>query len=273
VAPYPRDLLTRQAPPPYPYLASFERRGRRLAYVAADHDYQPNGPTHALVQRVFEAHAPRAVIVEGFATSRGAGAMNADITSARPSSWAQGEAGHTARLALDAGIPYWGGEPDGRAISAALLMQGFSKEDLLADKILRLLPQTLAVGELTGPRDPRFESLLRIWVAIAAADLDQPPPFGPTEFYAWYSDNFSADFAEDPAFATRHSAGPTNRVAALVRAQSAFRDKHLLALIMARLESHRDVLVVFGGTHFVAQRRALTAALGEPAVSALTHSS
>lgn len=255
----------------YPYVALHERAGRRLAFVAAAHSQERDGPTQRSVRAAFDRVRPAVVIVEGVPSSLGenpadvvALARRTDDPAAEP--YARGEAGYAASLALGAGVPFVGGEPTEALQARALAAQGFDPLDVFHADLLALLGQSIRGGEITGPDDPAFDAAFGRWTVSLSIERDDPPRISYEGFADWYRAQYGVDYRSDPLFAARADPGADSLVGRIVQARSLLRDRHLLGVILRAVERYKRVLVVYGGTHRTALARALTAELGPAAV-------
>ncbi|MGH6950469.1 MAG: hypothetical protein ACREH4_06335 [Vitreimonas sp.] len=251
----------------YPCAAIYRQGRFELTFVGARHDADPEGATQALVRSAFAQAAPRAVIVEGFATETGVSPADAaeDARQAQ-SAWARGEAGLAVRLALDGEIPFRGGEPTQRQVYDALLAQGYSIDELFGGLVLNATIQSLQAGQLHSGADPRFSNLFDAVQRMIRSEqsLALPPDYSAERFYAWYEAAFDAPFQSDPALITRGAPDPSTHVGRMHIAWDGPRDVNLLRIIRETLTEHERVLVVYGGSHLTALEPALAEMLGPP---------
>ncbi len=219
------------------------------------------------MQEAFSRDAPRVLIVEGFATDEGPSPADVSENARRgESAWAHGEAGFAVRLALAAGIPFFGGEPTRRQMHDALLQQGYTREDLFGGLVLNATAQSLMANQLLSPSDERFSELFAAVQRLVREEqsLDLPPDYDMGEFYNWYRGAFGVAFREDPHILARTAPDPANRIGRMHIASNRLRDVHLLGSIRARLEEYSKVLVVYGGGHLTALSPALADMLAPP---------
>ena len=267
VAPYTTELALSAEPYPFPYTAVHRKGARRLGFVAAAHTVDPASPTMQAIRAAFVDVRPAAVIVEGFPTEMGENpsviteiVATGDQPDADP--YARGEAAYAARLAMDAGVPFLGGEPTEAEQTRVLLAQGFDARDIFFTDLLKVLPQSIRGGEISGPDDSRFENVFARWTISLAIERDDAPEITIDEFEAWYLAQFGVDYRIDARFAERANPGAEDLVGRILRAQSLIRDRHLYGTIMNTLKRRERVLVVYGGSHRTSLARALTASLG-----------
>lgn len=219
------------------------------------------------MQEAFSRAAPRALIVEGFATDEGPSPADVSENARRgESDWARGEGGFAVRLALAAGIPFFGGEPTRRQMYDALLQQGYTREDLFGGLMLNATAQSLMADQVLSPSDERVADLFAAVQRLVREEqsLDLPPDYGMDDFYAWYRGAFGIAFREDSIIVRRTAPDPANRIGRMYIASNRLRDVHLLGSIRARLEEYRKVLVVYGGGHLTALSPALADMLAPP---------
>ncbi|PQZ82851.1 MULTISPECIES: hypothetical protein [unclassified Brevundimonas] len=251
-----------------PLLAVFEHGDQTLGFVAARHAIDGGHPTFALVRTAFDEVQPRAVIIEGIETARGEWPRpileEARRLKAAPDPASAGEALYTAQLAMERDLPLWGGEPSDQAIYAALLAAGSDPQDAFYASLFGPLEQSRREGDITGPSDPRFDPVFERWARWSARDLKPQPDASVGAFRAWYRDRTGLDLNADPNWLASHDpdyAGPVQRENKL---HMKIRDQHLLDLIRSRLDTHRRVLVVYGGSHIATMWNPLVRQLGQP---------
>lgn len=251
-----------------PFLAVFERGDQTLGFVAARHSIDGDHPTFALVRTAFDEVQPRAVIIEGIETARGEWprpiVQEARRLKASPDPASAGEALYTAQLAMERDIPLWGGEPSDQDIYAALLGAGSDPQDAFYASLFGPLEQSRREGDITGPDDPRFDAVFEHWARSTARGLTPTPDPSVGAFRAWYRDRTGLDLNADPNWLASHDpdyAGPVQRENKL---HMKIRDQHLFDLIRSRLETHRRVLVVYGGSHIATLWSPLLRQLGHP---------
>lgn len=251
----------------YPCTSSYSRRRFELTFVGSHHGAERMNETQAHVQEAFSRAAPRVLIVEGFATDEGPSPADVSENARRgESDWARGEGGFATRLALAAGIPFFGGEPTRRQMYDALLQQGYTQEALFGGLVLDATAQSLLADRLQSPSEERFAELFAAVQHLLREEqsLDLPPDYNIDDFYAWYRNNFGVAFREDPRILTRIAPDPATRIGRMHIASNRLRDVHLLGSIRTKLEEYRSVLVVYGGGHLTALSPALADMLVPP---------
>lgn len=268
----PWSPVAQAALPDLPYVARYVRGAKRLSYVAATHQIDEPNPVFPLVVAEFEVLSPDAIVIEGIPTDLGASppALVDDCAVSRASGrWEGGEAAFAACLAAERGVPFYGGEPDTRAVVARVLAEGYDRKDLCYFYVVRQVGQWQREGALA---ERPFESLYADFVA------DWAPPLGvsvdavadPAGFVAWFESKNG--FAFDPKVADPSWAAPVAGPEALFTQRLSHltgvaRDGHILELTSTLLAAHERVLVVYGAGHHTAQAPALEAMMGPPEFS------
>ncbi|MFZ4163841.1 hypothetical protein [Brevundimonas sp. NPDC058933] len=251
-----------------PFLAIFEYGDQTLGFVAARHSIDGDHPTFALVRTAFNAVQPRAVIIEGIETAHGERPRQivdqASRLNAASTPFAAGEAVYTAQLAMDRDIPFWGGEPSDQAIYAALLAGGSAPQDAFYASLFGPLEQSRREGDITGPDDPRFDTVFERWARSSARGLTPSPDPSVGAFRAWYRDRTGLDLNADPDWLANHDPDYAGPVQKENKQHMMIRDQHLFELILSRLETHDRILVVYGGSHIATMWRPLVRKLGRP---------
>lgn len=260
--------LQARLPRHFPFLAVFKRGDRTLGFVAAEHSINGGDPTFALVRNAFDAVQPRAVIIEGLKTALGEWPRpiveRARRLKASSDPYADGEPLYTAHMAMDRDIPLWGGEPSDQDIYAALLAAGSDPQDAFYAFLFGPLAQSVREGDISGPDDPRFDPRFEWWAKWIARNLTPAPDASALAFRAWYRARTGLDLNADPNWLANDDpdhAGPIQRE---LKQHTRIRDQHLLNLIRSRLETHRRLLVVYGGSHFATMWSPLVRQLGPP---------
>jgi len=267
VVPYSPELEEAQ-PYALPFTARFEKDDRSLLFVAANHGCDPK--TFRLIDDALATHRVRLVVIEGFPAARRIDP--AELRRLLPE-WAArdfckggGEPGYAAFRAAEQGVSFVGGEPDEHALVDAALKQGFTPEDLLGFYFVRQLPQFRRDGTLEAKG---LEGSFRFLIAAMAerASLEKAGArFSLDVFRDWYQKKQGKPF--DAAAVGDEEPAPvpsgkyfTQRVSTVV---GIVRDRLIVQRIATLLESHRNLLVVYGGSHFPTLRPALELLMGKP---------
>lgn len=253
-----------------PQLLVFQRNGRRLVFVAVEHEANPRSPTHRLITSAF-ALSPRIVIVEGLPTSRGYDPPDlAEIAGEQPQAnglLANGETVPAVSGALQSGASLLGGEPEDEQVRVITATLGVSDEDLLGFYVLRVVPQWLVQRQITDLANENATELINQQLARSRSELGLSADVLP-DADSWRLWRLAKNRRADPHRLDVEEAGPlsdgpwpTSRIGAAI---SRARDTHLYRLIEAQLRRARSVMVVFGGSHALIQLPALQMLLGPP---------
>lgn len=254
-----------------PELLLFQRGDRKLAFVGAQHDSDPDSRTHRLIDSTFLVFKPRIVIIEGAPTSWGYNPTRLiEVGSQRPNAQGllpDGETVPTVRGALASGSIIIGGEPSDADVRRIVATRGVSDEDLLGFYVLRVIPQWLSQREFDDLKSTRATALIDKQLARSRAALKLSADLLP-DATAWRRWRLERNFGASSDRIDIEEAGPladgpwkTSQVGAAI---SRARDNHLFELTKAEIAKHRSVLVVFGGSHALIQLPALEELMGAP---------
>jgi hypothetical protein len=267
VLPYSPELETAQGRV-VPFMARFERGDQSLIFVAASHGCDPK--TFRLIDEAFTTRRVRVVVVEGYPASKG---LDPPEFVGRLDEWAAGqfcagggEIGYAAAEARKRGLPFTGGEPDEPAVVQAVLGQGFTREDLLGFYFVGQVPQLRREGALdTKSLDANFQSLIAAMSKRAGLE-EASAHFSLEQFELWYQRKQGKKF--DAATMDSEEAAPipsgkyfTQRISVV---RNIVRDRFIARRIANLLASDKQVLVVYGGSHFPTLRPALELLMGSP---------
>lgn len=267
VEPFSYELGAQREPGRAPFLARYERDGTRLDFIAAAHGNDPASATFRLVRETFEADVPAIVVVEGFPSTWGQSPEPIlqwlkEIASGEGGQ-PQSEAAFAAALAHGGGIPFIGGEPDDTWLRDQLLSAGFTRADVFGASAVKALPGASPDLQALTCSGAALQSALRTIAARALAD----PNAAEAElaaFKAWYRSTFGVDVCGDAELSRHANPIADSIVGRVMSAEMKLRDRHLLGVIEAQLNSYRRVLVVYGGSHWTTLSAALNAGLGDP---------
>ncbi len=280
IAPYSAAAELAVFPCAKPFIAQYRRGGRRLDFVACDHEADREGGSFVLIDRIFAVEPPACVLIEGFATSRGVDPVAISSLVAQPragtassggegaawsggegAAWSGGEGAHAVRHCIAAGIPFEGAEPDEEATTAALVRAGFARRDVANVTLVAALAQDRGTDPSRhgGPD----AAAVKTWAAILA-------PIHPSvardiaALDHWWRAAFAIPLPQDSQWSSRADPGTEGIGSAVMRALNLQRDRHVFDLVLERLARHGHVAVVFGGSHLASLWSALQAALGQP---------
>jgi hypothetical protein len=253
-----------------PFTATYKKDEYVLVFVGAHHLFTPQNSTTRAVDSGFAAAQPAIVIVEGFPAAMGENPPPLVEEARRRGTpaaddFARGEAMYAAGLALARGIPFVGGEPSREEQTQTLVREGYSPEDIFFAQLVGDLSQAFRAGDYANGSDPKLLNVYKFWSEATARDFKLVPmPF--EDFAARYRVVYGVDITGDTNLVQHAEAGTSNPAALLMQARAVIRDKHLLATIENELALKKQVLVVYGGSHWTTLSRALQKRLGKPAI-------
>lgn len=268
VRPFSDERQTILLPHDPPLTAAYQQRRKRLTFVGVEHTTDPQSASFKAIERAFDTLRPRAVIIEGFATTWGPSPSflltSLDKPWGQRTSYERGEAFHAITLATQRQIPFWGGEPTDSKLIEQLLAMGHDPADIFAAQMFGPLSQDWRSGVFKEPAGPDFEASYTRWAADVIQAFADPPATDVTSFQAWYLARFGKPIEADPDWATR--GGPSgDSISERIGGQSnLLRDRHLFELMLDLTKEHERVLTVFGSSHLANLWDALKASLGPP---------
>ncbi len=249
-----------------PVVARFSRGPYEVDFVAAAHEAGP-GPTYSLIERCFSRFPVRAVVREGLAYASGP-APQSRAAEIKREGGPRSEADQAVALALERGLPAYGGEPTDEQKLKAALGQGYSREEFISLEFLSMAGYYARVSQWKPERAPRVFSEVSAWLKPQT----NSSRFDYSSFLHLYKKKRGRDF--DPADESELLAGPDpqgNHWQKLGHAIDMSRNRFLTEVLSKILRRHKRVLVVYGNGHLAVQWAALVAALGEPIyIGALT---
>jgi hypothetical protein len=269
VLPYSYELEEAERCDP-PFAARFEKGDQSLSFVAANHGCDP--ATFALIDEVFATRRVRLAVIEGYPVAQG---INPPSYMRHLPEWKSGgfchgggEPAYTALRAGERGVAFLGGEPEEQQVAAAVLRQDFTSEDLLGFYFVRQLPQYRRDGTLQDKGlDASFTHLITVMAKQAGVQgTSSNGGFTLDRFRDWYQSRQGKPF--DPEAMDDEEPAPiasgkyfTQRLSAVV---GLARDRSIARLISNHLATDKELLVVYGGSHFPTLRPALEVLLGRP---------
>ncbi|MFO1243240.1 MAG: hypothetical protein U1E36_08635 [Rickettsiales bacterium] len=239
--------------PSGPYIATYEKQGRRLQYIAADHEKngKPN-PTLPLINEAISTN-PNVIIIETTPYHVQPG----DILG-------NNEAKYTAALAEIKNIPWIPGEALNAEILLTLKSQGYTEQDAAHFYMLRAM-----VDE--NQRTPTTD----VHALFQKTAHTFPPEERPSEtaFTRWFAEHDDSGKSilqmtnEDTAPTLSGDASYFNIISHHV---STAREEHLDRLIEKALSDYGDVTVVYGKGHHLKSKEVYDTALGQPNIVTAT---
>jgi hypothetical protein len=270
VEPLSQELQERLFKQAVPFAAHFRRGMYSLTFVAAEHSTDPNSSTFKKIAESFTRARPLKLVIEGVGTAWGDNPEA--ITSMIPSrllpnanSFARAEGVYSASLAVEAGIPFVGGEPNAAELNKALLKEGFQAEDVFFTNMLKYLNQNRMAGEFATPSGPAFARAYTNW-SQQEANAAGGNAYTIDEFKAWYARTFDKSLVDDPDWAIRFYPTSDSISGKITATQMLLRDRHLHDVVITSLQSSKRVLVVYGASHLATLWAAFSATLGPPRI-------
>ena len=248
--------------PPPPFVARYERRGKRLSYIAARHESGLDSATFALIRAEFAARPPQLVIVEGI--PRNAGDNSPAFVKLINSDPLRMESYYAASLALAGSAVFAGGEPAPQEIKQWLLSKGYTEKDIFGYSILTEIPVWRRQGgaeSFSGFYSAASRNAGRMYKLTGAALMSE------SELAAWYSQRNKKQL--DSGAITIQETAPYNAADSLFTQKMDYqvarvRDAAVCRAIAEGLNRFDRVLVVYGAGHFGMEQKILRKMLGRP---------
>jgi hypothetical protein len=254
---------------PLPSMTHYHKDNKDLYYVAASHGTEVGNATHETIRRAIAAYKPQLVIVEGTPTEDGLSpARNLDfIRDAAADGFRHVyEPVYTAYLAEKEHIPFTGGEPSAADVYATMRAEGYSARDVMAHRLLRLIPELRSDGVLDEAHFDRQATQILQGDGDPYFDLiPKAQRLNFADFNAWYA---AHDTSGKPALAaTARDTDPySDKDATYFQAMShvidKIRDRHLDQIISGALKGADRVMVVYGNAHLYTSRPVLEKMFG-----------
>jgi hypothetical protein len=247
-----------------PYVAVFERGGKRLVFIAGDHKDGLQSPVAKMLRWAFKKYDPKAVVVEGLS-----GDAPEELRKwlddgewffkNKPGELAENY--YPAVYAHQRGLPFAGGEPSRAESFAALKSRGYTAEDFVAQSAAA----NTGAYNINHPQTP--ESLAK----ALDGHLDEEAKalglkgYSYADFTRWCRERAKLD---KPAHLldkddSRPYDGPdAHFLQKMAYELELVRETSIVRRIETMLRRHDRVLVVYGSGHLVRQRDVWKAALG-----------
>jgi hypothetical protein len=257
-----------------PYVAQFSSGDKKLIYLAAQHTTTEkyadllNHPTFLSIKKIFAEMPIDAVIVEGIAPWVGEPSKHlldhGDSCEATGYKVNCGEPWFAIQTAKKSGVSIETGESSDSDLAEAIQKSGFNKLDLIGFYVVRMIPEWKREGQ-SG--EAEILKLIEARLTLEREKLAITSPFGLKEFQAWYGNHmvkpaqFLAIEVDDTAPLSTTDATFVQKISCVL---GIARDQSIVNVIAQTLTTKSNVLVVYGASHFLTERRALEAMLGPP---------
>ena len=263
-------LAKERGPTEAPFIVTYRSEGKVLAFVGADHVSTRENSTIDFVRRAFDDTNPSMVIVEGYPTALGKN-FEPFVEAARrrdkpdADAFAKSEAVFAASQALARNVPFIGGEPTMIEEIDGQIAKGYKRDDVLFAVRLRSLGQARRNGEMPAGNAAAFSARYES-ESSAVAQMTGTDPATEAQFIADYRRIVGVDPISDVEMPSRCDPGTETLLQRMAADNMLFRDEHLLATILQELARNKNVLVVYGSSHWTTLSRALEDRLGKPLI-------
>ena len=258
--------LESEEPFDYPFHAQYEIDTKSLTYLATLHENSESSETFKNIKHQIENNHIDCIILEGFPFSLG-------YSPANMSNWAEKQGSHgvydgfetaySIKLADINRVKYIGAEPETHHIFEKVLQNGFSSKDIVYYFFVQQVFQNKCNSSLT---EDQIESFFQSNISKYKEYLDYLPEY--SDFLSWYMENNHETFC----FGSLTDSVPapyqdgnllTQRISSAV---CIARDQFIVSVINDIFNKFSKVVVIFGGSHWSTQKKALENAYGKPKV-------
>jgi len=250
--------------PEPPYFVKFEKKKKKLLYIAARHEIGTNNQTAKLIRQVFIDYHPKIVIIEGFQPNSVNEALEEEIKSCQPKNFKDcGESILSGYLAKKNGAHIVTGEPSDQIIFDELLKKGYSAEDYLGFYLLRQIPQWKREHKI----DNNLEWISNLFLKTCLENVKEEGNFDFERFKIWHKDKMNYPFTLDKH--NEHTVAPKSHLFMhnLWLTIERIREENILKTIEKAISQHDIVLIVYGASHFTVEKNVLTHFFGSPEVT------
>ena len=252
-----------------PYIFKIKNGQKKLNYFGAAHGSDPSDEQFNQIEHAFQEADPDIVFVEGVHVSGDIARFNNYVANQSRNVAIEegGEPRFTLKLAIQKGIEWRSPEPQEEEMYNFLIEKGYTKDEIFAWCVFRLLPQYSwqtkrdAFEKFVESYIERFkgatrwegfiysyENALRLGEQILGRKIDVENVVAP------------ADIIDPiPWPEMKDTQTVLNRIN---ETTGQFRDRKIVMAIAEALKSHDKVFVVYGSSHAVMQEPALRALLG-----------
>lgn len=258
--------LSKEEPYEYPFLSTYKKGEKILYYVAALHSPNEDSETFQLISSLLETKKIDLVIVEGISNSLGnspKGLINWANRQGENGSYDGFETAYTIKKTSSLRIPFTGGEPNESYLYDELLGQGFKCSDYL---FYNFTQQVFQAQEANTLDTSKVNEFFEEFISKKVTDLNISKTFHFNEYKKWYQQNNNTEFSAQnisPEVCAPYKDGEllTQRISS---AMCILRDQFTVSVIETSLNKYKNVMIVYGGSHWSTQKQALSMTLDNP---------
>lgn len=239
------------------YVVDIEHGCKRLVFFGALHENDPSHPQFEGIKKKIDEIQPDLLLVEGM---HGVGERQERFKEYFKGKTFEevvqmhGESIGTLYLALTSSIEVSSPEPSDHEVIAGLLKQGFSRESIYLQQILRMVPQWAGTGKSASLEDylkhVRFEMLEELGMNVAEDMYEQiislASSIGISLTSADIQDPQKMSELTDPIPWSEKKMTEVNNVS---NACGVIRDRNILVALDTAFKTHDTVFAVYGSSH------------------------
>lgn len=254
--------LQKKEPFQPPYYSIFNKNGKQLFYVAANHTSKRESKTFKIITKAFDEFQPDFVIVEGIQSGEVSKGLIKYVKKCFSSqSQRCEEQVFVIFNALEKNIPFEGGEPSDLQILESAKLQGLTSEDIVYFYLLRISIQWKRQKKIN---EANAKKMLSDFTPVLEKNFKNKVSINYDGFLNWYSKNSQKSFKIKDL--KNNDVAPISNgtfFQQISHKEGITREKNLLSRVANALNKHNRVLIVYGGGHFVISKLVIEDMLGK----------
>lgn len=244
----------------------FEKNGKRLLYLQAGHGTDKNAKTFAAIDWIYKNNKPDVAIVEGFPSALGL--SPASITeqmskNVKGDFYPDGEVSYMVIKANEEKVPFIGGESTPQDSLQKIKEAGYTVNDMIGFMFVRVIPQKIRSGELTGTN---VNKVYDVYARNKASELGLTNVMSFRDFKKWYKNgqkkNFQLDKIENGEAAPIDDGALLTQKISLLDIQA--REEAIIRTIETMLNQYNTVFIAYGSSHYRLEHQIFKDYFGQP---------
>jgi hypothetical protein len=228
---------------PTPYIFELQSGDRKLYYFGSPHLRDPENNLFEKIEAAFNETNPDIVFIEGANVRGDRDEFNERVKTATREEVIEfmGERGFALKLAVDKGVEWHSPEPTDKDLYEYLLAKGFSRDQIFAWDVFRILSQYNRLMKKEG-----FRNYVQGFIDLFKQTTN------------WEGFDYSYERAIRLGEQILGRSIDVEKILNRISEQSSlFRDRKIVSDIADALKTHKRVFIVYGASHAVMQEPAL----------------
>lgn len=254
--------LQKEEPFKAPYYSKFNKNGKELFYIAADHTSDRNSKTFKIISKAFNDFRPDFVIVEGIKSGEVSRGFIKHVKKCfKDDNRRCGEPSFVSFNALNKKIPFEGGEPSDMQVIESAKLNGLAGEDVAYFYLLRISIQWKRQNKIS---DLNAKEMLSNFIPVIKKRFNNTVNISYDGFKVWYSEKSGNNYNIKQL--KNNDVAPISNGSFFQQVNHKIgitRERNLLSRVANALNNHKKVLIVYGGGHFVKSKLVLEKMLGK----------